>query len=77
MNEIRKEALKETIKVVVGLTAVSLLVPAVIFTVPTPVLGTAIAFGALCFAVKMVYDIQLNRAEYRATLNKMVNKEQA
>jgi hypothetical protein len=74
MNEIRKEALKETIKVVVGLTIVSLLVPAVIFTVPLPILGTAIAFGALCFAIKMIYDMKLNQAEYRATLKQMVDK---
>jgi hypothetical protein len=74
MNQIRKEALKETAKVVAGLTAVSLLVPAIIFTIPLPVLGTAFAVGALVFAVKMIYDIQLSRAEYRATLNQMVDK---
>jgi len=74
MNEIRKQALKETVKILVGITAISLIVPAVIFTVPLPILGTAIAFGALCFAIKMIYDMKLNQAEYRATLKQMVDK---
>ena len=74
MNDIRKEAMKETVKILLGITLISLLVPALLFTVPLQVLGIVGVVAMLVFAVKMVYDIQLSRAEYRATLNRMVDK---
>lgn len=71
MNDIRKQALKETVKTLAGLTLISLAVPAVLFTVPLEALITVAMIGMLGFAVKMIYDVQLNRAEYRAKLEEM------
>jgi len=71
MNEMKKTALIETIKVVVGLTLIALVVPAVLFTVPVEALITVAMVFMLGFAVKMIYDVQLSRAEYRAKLEEM------
>jgi uncharacterized membrane protein len=74
MSEIRKEALRETIKTVAGIVVISLLVPFVLYTVPLNVLAVVFAVAMLTFAIKMVYDIQLNRAESKALLKEMVDK---
>lgn len=71
MSDIRKQALKETAKTVAGLTAISLLVPAVLFTVPVEALITVGMIFMLGFAVKMIYDVKLNQIEYRAKLEEM------
>lgn len=68
MKDVQKTALKETAKTVTGLTAISLAVPAILFNVPLPILGTTIAIGALCFAIKMIYDIKLSQAEFQAKI---------
>lgn len=74
MNAIQKTALKETIKTLAGLTAIAVLVPAVIFLIPLDVLGSIIAIGALCYATKMIYDIKLAQAKFEAELNKTVDQ---
>jgi len=71
MNEVKKTALIETIKTVVGLTLIALVVPAVLFTVPVEALITVAMVFMLGFAIKMIYDVQLSRAEYRAKLEEM------
>ena len=68
MNDIQKTALKETVKTLAGLTALALLVPAVIFLVPPQVLGTIFCVGALCFAGKMIYDTKLAQAKFDAEM---------
>lgn len=74
MNTIQKTALKATVKTVAGLTAVGIMVPAVIFLVPPGVLGTILAVGALGFAIKMIYDINLSKAKFDADFNKTVDQ---
>ena len=74
MDTIQKTALKETAKTIAGLTAISLLIPAVIFLIPLDVLGGIIAFGALCFATKMIYDTKLAQAKFDAEINKTVDQ---
>jgi hypothetical protein len=71
MNDIKKTALKETVKTVAGLTLISLAVPAVLFTVPLEALITVAMIFMLGFAVKMIYDTKLNQIEYRAKLEEM------
>jgi uncharacterized membrane protein len=74
MNAIQKTALKETTKTLAGLTAIAVLVPAVIFLIPLDVLGSIIAVGALCYATKMIYDIKLAQAKFNAEINKTVDQ---
>jgi len=74
MDNIQKTALKETIKIVAGLTAIAVLVPAVIFLIPLDVLGSIIAIGALCYATKMIYDTKLAQAKFDAEINKTVDQ---
>ena len=74
MNAIQKTALKETIKTLAGLTAIAVLVPAVIFLIPLNVLGSIIAIGGLCYAIKMIYDIKLSQAKFDAEINKTVDQ---
>ena len=66
MTELQKTAVKETAKTLAGLTLISMMVPAIIFLIPLQVTGTVVAIGALCFAVKMIYDIKLGQAEFQA-----------
>jgi hypothetical protein len=74
MNAIQKTALKETAKTLAGLTAISLLVPAAIFLIPIHVLGSIIAFGALCLVSKMIYDVKLSQAKFDAEINQKVDQ---
>jgi uncharacterized membrane protein len=74
MDSIQKTALKETTKTLAGLTAIAVLVPAVIFLIPLDVLGSIIAIGALCYATKMIYDIKLAQAKFNAEINKTVDQ---
>jgi uncharacterized membrane protein len=74
MDNIQKTALKETTKTLAGLTAIAVLVPAVIFLIPLDVLGSIIAIGALCYATKMIYDIKLAQAKFEAEINKTVDQ---
>jgi hypothetical protein len=74
MDKIQKTALVKTAKTLAGITALAIAVPAVIFLVPTQILGTLIAFGSLCFAVKMIYDTNLAQAKFDAEFNKTVDQ---
>jgi ABC-type Na+ efflux pump permease subunit len=74
MNQVQKTALKETAKTLVGLTAISLAVPAVIFLVPLNVIATVLMVGCLGFAVKMIYDTKLSQAKFDAEYNKTVDQ---
>ena len=69
MDAIQKTAIKETAKTVAGLTAIAVLVPAVIFLIPTQVLGCIVAIGCLGFATKMIYDIKLTQAQVKQAEN--------
>jgi hypothetical protein len=71
MNDIQKQALKETAKTVAGLTVLSLAVPAVMFTVPVEALITVAMIFLLGFAVKMIYDTKVSQLEYRDKLTEM------
>lgn len=73
MDSIQKTALKETAKTIAGLTAISVLVPAVIFLIPFEVLGGIFAIGAMGFATKMIYDTKLAQAKFDAEFNKKVD----
>ena len=74
MNDIRKQALKETAKTVAGLTLLSLAVPAILFTVPLEALVTVAMIGMLGFVIKMIYDTKLHQAEFDEKYNKPVDK---
>ena len=74
MNTIQKTALKETAKTLAGLTAISLLLPAAIFLIPLAILASIIAFGALCFVTKMIYDTKLAQAKFNAEINQTVDR---
>jgi len=75
MDQIQKTAIKETAKTCLGLAAVSVAVPAVIFLVPMQVLGTILGIAALCFGTKMIYDIKLAQAKVNAEFNKTVDQK--
>ncbi len=75
MDQIQKTAIKETAKTCAGLIAVSVAVPAVIFLVPLNIIGGILAFGALCFGTKMIYDIKLSQAKFDAEFNKTVDQK--
>ena len=64
MDQIQKTAIKETAKTCLGLAAIGVAVPSVIFLVPMQVLGTILAIAALCFGTKMIYDIKLTQATF-------------
>ncbi len=74
MDAIQKTALKETVKTLAGLTAIAVLVPAVIFLVPLEVLGAIISIGCLGFGTKMIYDTKLAQAKFDAEYNKTVDQ---
>jgi len=67
MKDVQKTALKETAKTVAGITAIALAVPAILFNVPLPVISSVLLFGALCMAIKMIYNIKLSQAEFEAS----------
>ena len=75
MDQIQKTAIKETAKTCLGLAAVSVAVPAVIFLVPMQALGTILGIAALCFGTKMIYDIKLTQAKFDAEFNKTVDQK--
>jgi hypothetical protein len=70
MNDIKRTALKETVKTLVGLTALGLAVPAILFNVPMPIIGIVLAVGVLVYAAKMIYDTKLSQAKFDAEMNK-------
>ncbi len=74
MDAIQKTALKETAKTLAGLTAVAVIVPAVIFLIPLEVLGGIISIGCLGFGTKMIYDTKLAQAKFDAEYNKTVDQ---
>ena len=74
MDAIQKTALKETVKTLAGLAAISILVPAAIFLIPLEVLGGIISIGCLGFATKMIYDTKLAQAKFDAEYNKTVDQ---
>lgn len=75
MDQIQKTAIKETAKTCLGLAAISVAVPAIIFLVPMQVLGTIVGIAALCFGTKMIYDIKLTQAKFDAEFNKTVDQK--
>ena len=70
MNDIKRTALKETAKTLTLLTALSLAVPAILFNVPLPIIGTVLAVGVMLYAAKMIYDVKLSQAKFDAEMNK-------
>jgi len=74
MDAIQKTALKETVKTLAGLAAISILVPAAIYLIPFEVLGGIFSIGALCFATKMIYDVKLSQAKFDAEFGKKVDQ---
>jgi hypothetical protein len=74
MNDLQKTALKETVKTIAGLTALAVIVPAVIILIPLHVLGGLISVAALCFVTKMIYDTKLAQAKFDAEFNKTVDQ---
>jgi|688.fasta_scaffold47100_11 hypothetical protein len=74
MDTIQKTALKETAKTLAGLTAIALLVPAVIFLIPLTVLGGIISVAAIVMSAKMIYDTKLDQAKFEAHFDKKVDQ---
>lgn len=74
MNTIQKTALKETVKTLVVLTAVGIAVPTAIFLLPTDVLAGIACVAMLGFGAKMIYNINLAKAEFDAKINKTVDQ---
>lgn len=70
MNDIKRTALKETAKTLTLLTLLGIAVPAIIFTVPLPIIGTSVAVLVMVYAAKMIYDTKLTQAEFDAKMNK-------
>lgn len=66
MDSIQKTALKATAKTVIGLTAIAIAIPAVIFLVPIEVLGGIVGIAGLAYATKMIYDVHLAQARIEA-----------
>ena len=65
MDQVQKTALKETAKTVTGLTALAILVPAMIYLVPLDVLVSLALAVMLVMGVKMIYEIKLNEAKVK------------
>ena len=66
MNRVKFTALKNTAITLAGLTAVALLVPAVIFFVPLEYTISAAMIVLLGFAINMIYEVNLAEAEREA-----------
>lgn len=75
MDQIQKTAIKETVKTCLGLAAIGVAVPAIIFLVPMQVLGTILGIVALCFGTKMIYDIKLTQAKVDAEFKKAFDQK--
>ena len=74
MDQVQKTALKETAKIVLGLTAISVLVPTAILLVPATVLGIIVCLGLMGFVAKIIYDTELTKAKLRAELKNSVDQ---
>lgn len=74
MNDIKKQAIKQTAKTLSALTLGSLIAQAAIYFIPLNILLTIFLIGLLGFAAHMIYQSELSKAEYKATLQNIVNK---
>lgn len=76
MNEVKKEAMLETIKVLMATGLGSVGAALLVLYVDVDVLINGVMIVVLLLVIAAIYAIQLNQAEYRKMLKDIANKEQ-
>lgn len=66
MTSVQTTAALRTIRIVLILTALSITIPAIIFLVPLDIIITAALVVMLGYAINMIYQSQLAKAENEA-----------
>jgi hypothetical protein len=66
MDQVQKTAIKETVKVVCGITAIVFVVSAAIALLSLQTIASLLLVYCLVMGVKMIYDINLSQAQQAA-----------